>query len=370
MLSTGGMTLPLNIARAEGSSLRTAVTVNGSGPGPVLVTVMLAWPKASVTLVGELSVAPPVAIQLMVTPAAFAPLSCALTTRGEGSGVFGAAVWLSPLTTSSVRTRVELSVKVCVTATASLRVAETITGPGVGPRSITALDWPEPLVLPPLLTLSIVASPLTMFQVMPMPDCGVGPRRASTTSGAGTCVLIGALCPLPDTIASVLFNTVMVKLTESLESVRLAVTVTGPGPGPRFVTLTCDCPELSVEVLLALSVAPPLAIQVMLSPEAGRSSLSARITRGKDKGPPAAPDCPSPLTLEIERRACLTPLPSRLFASNSAAAPAPMATGRSLPLPPERAVPAPTSMRNCTSDQVAQSFPTHPGFDWVEAVTR
>src|SRR5207342_2965976 len=95
--SEGGRIFSVKITCAEGSSARTAVTVNGSGPGPVLVTLIVAWPEPLVMLLGALNCAPPVANQLMVTPEALLPLSCASTTRGEASGAFGAAVWLSPL---------------------------------------------------------------------------------------------------------------------------------------------------------------------------------------------------------------------------------------------------------------------------------
>src|SRR5688500_853120 len=66
IVSVGGTMLAFKVTLAEASSWRTANTWIGAGPGPVLVTVLVAMPNASVTLVGDARVAPPLALQLMV----------------------------------------------------------------------------------------------------------------------------------------------------------------------------------------------------------------------------------------------------------------------------------------------------------------
>src|SRR5687768_11146559 len=137
IVSCGGRMFWLKVTFAVASSARTANTWKGAGPGPVLVTEKDATPKASVTLVPDAGVAPPVVVQLMVTPATGLPLLNAVTCSGAGSGAFGGAVWLLPPVIASVRVSVELMVKVWLIVGKSARAARTVTVPGVGPRSIT-----------------------------------------------------------------------------------------------------------------------------------------------------------------------------------------------------------------------------------------
>ena len=183
-----------------------------------------------------------------------------------------------------------------------MRVAVTLTGPGVGPKWITALDKPDPSEWPPLLTLVTLASPSAIVHVIGTLACGELPSSASTTSGLATVVLVKPDWPSPETITSDGRMIVMVKDTVAPGlSLRVPVTTTGPGPEPTLRMWTLVIPVALVKVCGELSVAPPLALQLIATPAALVLSFAACTTNGCASGALAAADWPSPLTPVSER---------------------------------------------------------------------
>ena len=206
----------VKVAIAVPSSARVPVMVTVPALGPK-VTLTLASPFTSVTELGVDSVAlPEVTAQLTVTPGALIPLSLASATNGAGRAVLVGADWLLPLETVSVRTSVAVAVKVAIAVALSARVPVMVTGPAVGP-SVT-LTLASPLMLVTELGAESVAEPEVTAQLMVTPLALTPLSCASTTSGADSAVLVGALWPLPLDAASVRTTgsvTLTVKLAES-----------------------------------------------------------------------------------------------------------------------------------------------------------
>ena len=178
-------------------------------------------------------------------------------------------------------------------------MACTVLAPTEAPSVQVVAARPLPSVVPvggsteppPAVTTQVTAAPVTGFP---------SPSTTWTTRSSGSVVPGGACWSSPDTIVTpdaLPGVAVWLKMTgDPASPSEPASVVWAPAAGPR-VRVTELRPWASVTVEAALTLPPPSAVQVIVTPSVGLPKPSVTsTTSGSGNSLPTTPDCSSPET--------------------------------------------------------------------------